>query len=290
MTEYNSASGEMAEQTTEQTLAMYCGSAEAIIKESVEPSLEEYRPSGITSLKFSKLSLGTVAPKIEGIRVQSLKEGEITMDIDLRWGGDPNIVLAVQAAHVASIPIQLKDLQVFTIVRAIFQLSDEIPCISAVVALLAEPKRQIDYTLKAVGGSLTSIPWLSDMIDRYAAVAPPDRRTHWWRTCRYKVTHFYRVFGKDMDLDGITYVSKVLGGFNQTILYSLSPGSGATPAMARAVSGLAIMYRITGDHWDKCVDVFSHFNVARDFASANMIGGKGLRGKSLSDWSYKDSY
>lgn len=91
------------------------------------------------------------------------------MDIDFRWGGDPNIVLAVQAAHVASIPIQagasykvlflqsvmhcvdlnvkpsflsffqLKDLQVFTVVRAIFQLSDEIPCISAVVvALLAE--------------------------------------------------------------------------------------------------------------------------------------------------------
>lgn len=29
------------------------------------------------------------------------------MDIDFRWGGDPNIVLAVQAAHVASIPIQV---------------------------------------------------------------------------------------------------------------------------------------------------------------------------------------
>ncbi|KAL6584392.1 hypothetical protein OROMI_003681 [Orobanche minor] len=40
--------------------------AEAIIKDSVEPLLEEYRPPGITSLKFSQLSLGTVAPKIEG--------------------------------------------------------------------------------------------------------------------------------------------------------------------------------------------------------------------------------
>ncbi|KAK6162417.1 hypothetical protein DH2020_002258 [Rehmannia glutinosa] len=140
--------------------------AEAVIKDSVEPLLEEYRPPGITSLKFSKLSLGTVAPKIEGIRVQSLKEGQITMDIDLRWGGDPSIILAVEAALVASIPIQLKDLKVFTVVRAIFQLTDEIPCISAVVvALLAEPKPRIDYTLKAVGGSLTAIPGLSDMID-----------------------------------------------------------------------------------------------------------------------------
>ncbi|XP_039047937.1 synaptotagmin-5-like isoform X2 [Hibiscus syriacus] len=140
--------------------------ASAVIKESVEPLLEEYRPPGITSLKFGKLSLGTVAPKIEGIRVQSLKKGQITMDIDLRWGGDPSIILAVEAALVASIPIQLKNLQVFTIVRVIFQLAEEIPCISAVVvALLAEPEPRIDYTLKAVGGSLTAVPGLSDMID-----------------------------------------------------------------------------------------------------------------------------
>ncbi|KAF5183820.1 Synaptotagmin-4 [Thalictrum thalictroides] len=140
--------------------------ATIIIRESVEPLLEEYRPPGITSLKFSKLSLGNVAPKIEGIRVQSLQKGQITMDIDFRWGGDPSIILAVEAALVASIPIQLKDLQVFTVVRVIFQLTDEIPCISAVVvALLSEPKPRIDYTLKAVGGSLTALPGISDMID-----------------------------------------------------------------------------------------------------------------------------
>lgn len=139
---------------------------ELVIKESVEPLLEEYRPPGITSLKFSKLSLGTVAPKIEGIRVQSLQKGQITMDIDFKWGGDPSIILGVEAALVASIPIQLKDLQVFTVVRVIFQLAEEIPCISAVVvALLSEPKPKIDYTLKAVGGSLTAIPGISDMID-----------------------------------------------------------------------------------------------------------------------------
>lgn len=42
---------------------------EAIIKDSVEPILEDYRPPGISSLKFSKLSLGTVAPKIEGSNI-----------------------------------------------------------------------------------------------------------------------------------------------------------------------------------------------------------------------------
>ncbi|KMZ63064.1 putative Calcium lipid binding protein [Zostera marina] len=139
--------------------------ASMVIKESVEPLLEDYRPPGISSLKFSKLFLGTVPPKIEGIRVQSLKKGQITMDIDLRWGGDPSIILSV-VALVASLPIQLKDLRIFTVIRVIFQLSEEIPCISAVVvALLSDPKPKIEYTLKAVGGSLTAIPGLSDMID-----------------------------------------------------------------------------------------------------------------------------
>ncbi|CAL9175378.1 calcium-dependent lipid-binding protein-like [Musa acuminata AAA Group] len=139
--------------------------ATLVIKDTVEPLLDDYRPPGISSLKFSKLSLGNVPPKIEGIRVQSLKKGQLIMDIDFRWGGDLSIILAVEAL-VASLPIQLKDLQVFTVIRVIFQLSEEIPCISAVVvALLAEPKPRIDYTLKAVGGSLTAIPGLSDMID-----------------------------------------------------------------------------------------------------------------------------
>lgn len=45
-------------------------------------------------------------PTILGIRVQSLKKGQITMDIDFRWGGDPSIILAVEAL-VASLPIQV---------------------------------------------------------------------------------------------------------------------------------------------------------------------------------------
>ncbi|CAN1236643.1 Calcium-dependent lipid-binding protein [Linum grandiflorum] len=140
--------------------------ATMVVKESVEPLLEEYRPPGITSLKFNKFSMGTVPPKIEGIRVQSLKKGQVIMDIDFRWCGDPSIILGVEAAMVASIPIQLKDLEMYSVIRVIFQLSEEIPCISAVVvALLSEPKPKIEYVLKAVGGSISAIPGLSDMID-----------------------------------------------------------------------------------------------------------------------------
>jgi len=118
-----------------------------VVRESVEPLLDDYRPPGIKSLKFSKFSLGTVSPKIEGIRIQNLQPGQIIMDIDFRWGGDPSIILAVDAV-VASLPIQLKDLQVYTVIRVVFQLSEEIPCISAVVvALLADASSTNQFRL-----------------------------------------------------------------------------------------------------------------------------------------------
>ncbi|XP_044494170.1 uncharacterized protein LOC123217299 [Mangifera indica] len=91
------------------------------------------------------------------------------------------------------------------------------------------------------------------------------------------------VFGDDLDIDEISYVSEVLKELDRPIVYSLSPGTSVTPAMAKDVHGLVNMYRITGDDWDSWGDVVGHFNVTRDFSSANMIGAKGLGGKSWPD-------
>ncbi|GMH01553.1 hypothetical protein Nepgr_003392 [Nepenthes gracilis] len=91
------------------------------------------------------------------------------------------------------------------------------------------------------------------------------------------------VFGDDLDIDEISFVSEVLRTLDRPILYSLSPGTSVTPAMADKVSGLVNMYRITGDDWDSWGDVAAHFDVARDFAAANKIGDRGLLGKSWPD-------
>ncbi|AES67589.1 alpha-galactosidase [Medicago truncatula] len=91
------------------------------------------------------------------------------------------------------------------------------------------------------------------------------------------------VFGENFDLNEITYVSEVLSQFNRPIVYSLSPGKDVTPAMAKDVSGLVNMYRITGDDFDKWDDVKAHFDISRDLATANMIGAKGLKGSSWPD-------
>ncbi|CAK8567260.1 unnamed protein product [Lathyrus sativus] len=91
------------------------------------------------------------------------------------------------------------------------------------------------------------------------------------------------VFGADLDLNEISYVSEVLRELNRPIVYSLSPGTKVTPAMAKDVSGLVNLYRITADDWDTWGDVKSHFDVSRDFAAAHMIGGKSLMGNSWPD-------
>nr|POE57577.1 alpha-galactosidase mel1 [Quercus suber] len=71
------------------------------------------------------------------------------------------------------------------------------------------------------------------------------------------------VFGNDLDINEITYVSEFLKQLDRPILYSLSPGTGVTPSMAKDVSGLVNMYCITGDDWDTWGDVAAHFNITR---------------------------
>ncbi|KAI3730892.1 hypothetical protein L1987_62072 [Smallanthus sonchifolius] len=98
--------------------------------------------------------------------------------------------------------------------------------------------------------------------------------------------HQYAEWGvdfEDFQPHEITVVSGVLKELNRTILYSLSPGTSATPAMAKHVAPLVNMYRVTGDDWDNWGDVATHFNVSRDFAAASMIGANGLLGNSWPD-------
>ncbi|XP_068657572.1 uncharacterized protein [Aristolochia californica] len=91
------------------------------------------------------------------------------------------------------------------------------------------------------------------------------------------------IFGDDLDVKEISIVSEVLEELHRPIIYSLSPGTSAAPVMAKEITNFVNMYRVTADDWDTWEDVESHFNVARDFAASNLIGAKGLKGKSWPD-------
>ncbi|KVI01331.1 C2 calcium-dependent membrane targeting [Cynara cardunculus var. scolymus] len=80
--------------------------ASELIKSSVEPILEQYRPAVLSSLSFSKLTLGTVAPQFTGVSIIE-DEGEgITMELEMNWDGNPNIVLDIKTRLGVGLPVQ----------------------------------------------------------------------------------------------------------------------------------------------------------------------------------------
>lgn len=91
------------------------------------------------------------------------------------------------------------------------------------------------------------------------------------------------VFGDDLNVNEISTVSEILRGFERPIVYSLSPGTHVTLRMAKKISTLVNMYRITGDDWDSWNDVEAHFNISRKFARHGLTGAQGLFGKSWPD-------
>ncbi|PSS13888.1 Synaptotagmin-5 like [Actinidia chinensis var. chinensis] len=139
--------------------------ASELIKTNVEPVLEQYRPIILSSLKFSKFTLGTVAPQFTGVSIIEDGGGSITMELEMNWDGNPNIVLDIKTRFGLALPVQVKDIGFTGVFRLIFKpLVDEFPCFGAVCYSLRQ-KKKLDFTLKVIGGDISTIPGLSGAIE-----------------------------------------------------------------------------------------------------------------------------
>ncbi|KAL3353009.1 hypothetical protein AABB24_020812 [Solanum stoloniferum] len=139
--------------------------ASELVKSSVEPILEQYRPVILASLKFSKFTLGTVAPQFTGISIIEDGSEGITMELEMQWDGNPSIILDIMTYVGVALPVQVKNIGFTGIFRLIFRpLVDEFPCFGAVCYSLRQ-KKKLDFTLKVIGGDMTAIPGLSDAIE-----------------------------------------------------------------------------------------------------------------------------
>ncbi|XP_074351091.1 synaptotagmin-5-like [Apium graveolens] len=140
--------------------------ASELIKTNVEPILEQYRPIILSSLKFSKLTLGTVAPQFTGVSI--IEDGctdGITMELEMQWDGNPSIILDIKTRVGVGLPVQVKNIAFTGVFRLIFKpLVDELPCFGAVCFSLRH-KKKLDLTLKVIGGDISAIPGISDAIE-----------------------------------------------------------------------------------------------------------------------------
>ncbi|KAJ8767782.1 hypothetical protein K2173_020722 [Erythroxylum novogranatense] len=151
--------------------------ASELIRASVEPVLEQYRPIILSSLKFSKLTLGTVAPQFTGVSIIEDGKDSITMELEMNWDGNPSIILDIKTRLGLALPVQVKDIGFTGVFRLIFKpLVEEIPCFGAVSYSLRQ-KKKLDFTLKVIGGDISAIPGLYGAIEETIRDAVEDSIT-----------------------------------------------------------------------------------------------------------------
>ncbi|KAM0914691.1 hypothetical protein ACQ4PT_011341 [Festuca glaucescens] len=139
--------------------------ASELIKASVEPVLEQYRPVVFAALTFSKLTLGTVAPQFTGISIIESNEEGIVMELEMNWDANPSIILDVKTRLGVALPIQVKDIGFTGVFRLIFRpLVEELPCFGAVCFSLRK-KKKLDFKLKVIGGDISAIPGISAALE-----------------------------------------------------------------------------------------------------------------------------
>lgn len=148
--------------------------ASLLLKTLLEPILEQYKPSAFSSLKFQKLTLGTVAPQFAGLRFVESNVDEIVMEVAVQWDGNPSIILAVEPLIGVTLPVQVKDAAFTGNFRLMFKpLVNEIPGFGAVVYSMQNIEK-LDLKLKIVGGDVTSFPGLEGIIEGTIRTAVED--------------------------------------------------------------------------------------------------------------------
>ncbi|VVC33371.1 Hypothetical protein CINCED_3A007280 [Cinara cedri] len=136
--------------------------AQNTIKVTLEPmvieSLREYK---INSFSFDKLRLGSIPPKIGGVKVyDKVSRDQIMLDIDLIFASDCDI-----SFYVSGIPCGIKDFQMRGMMRVVMKpLITISPLVGGLqVFFLNQP--EIDYNLVGVADVL-EMPGLNDILQK----------------------------------------------------------------------------------------------------------------------------
>lgn len=135
--------------------------AKNLIKESIEPNIQQalagYKLNGF---KFDRMILGTIPPRIGGVKVydKNVSRNEIIMDLDLFYAGDCDINFSLSGLRGG-----IKDFQIHGTMRVIMKpLISQMPLVGGLqIFFLNNPN--IDFNLVGVV-DLLDMPGLSDIL------------------------------------------------------------------------------------------------------------------------------
>ncbi|GAU33633.1 hypothetical protein TSUD_310410 [Trifolium subterraneum] len=133
-----------------------CTTAENIAKPIIAEQIPNYK---IDAVEFEALTLGSLPPTFQGMKVYMTEEKELIMEPSIKWAANPNVIIAVKAFGLKA-TVQVVDLQVFLIPRITLKpLVPSFPCFANIYVSLME-KPHVDFGLKLVGADLMSLPGL----------------------------------------------------------------------------------------------------------------------------------
>ncbi|WOL18882.1 synaptotagmin-2 [Canna indica] len=133
-----------------------CRTAKRIAEPIIAENILKYK---INSVEFETLTLGSLPPTCDGIKVYITEEKELIIQPSLKWAGNPNFIVVVKAFGLR-LTVQVVDLQIFVIPRITLKpLVPSFPCFAKILVSLME-KPHVDFGLKLMGADLMSIPGL----------------------------------------------------------------------------------------------------------------------------------
>ncbi|XP_057973210.1 synaptotagmin-2 isoform X1 [Malania oleifera] len=133
-----------------------CKTVKNIAKPIIAEQIPKYK---IESVDFEALTLGSLPPTFQGMKVYVTDEKELIMEPTLRWAGNPNVTIGVKAFGLKA-TVQVIDLQVFAAPRITLKpLVPSFPCFANIYVSLME-KPHVDFGLKLLGADAMSIPGL----------------------------------------------------------------------------------------------------------------------------------
>ncbi|KAJ9675026.1 hypothetical protein PVL29_024121 [Vitis rotundifolia] len=137
-----------------------CKTAKNIAKPIIAEQIPKYK---IDSVEFEALTLGSLPPTFQGMKVYATDEKELIMELSMKWAGNPNITVAVKAFGLKA-TVQVIDLQVFAAPRITLKpLVPSFPCFASIFVSLME-KPHVDFGLKLLGADVMAIPGLYRLV------------------------------------------------------------------------------------------------------------------------------
>lgn len=133
-----------------------CKTAREVTKPIIAENCAKYK---IESIEFHTLTLGSLPPTFQGMKVYETDEKELIMEPSLKWAGNPNVIVVVKAFGLKA-TLQVVDLQVFAVPRITLKpLVPNFPCFAKIFVSLME-KPHVDFGLKLLGADVMAVPGL----------------------------------------------------------------------------------------------------------------------------------